>query len=620
MKLSKLYSNKPFHNITFIIEKGGMNVIIGDAKSLREGANSHSLGKSKLIDLLDFMLLKGIGKKNDFFLTGLKKIENNKQPFFDKNGVINYKTFSLEDSKNLLFEDYEFFLEILLNNGNYLTINRSVNTNSKIFFKINNMPTTGYPLYDSWDKSLAFDKAKEYLNDLLDFDFCKTNDESYRRLVNYSLRSQNDYNPKLNTIFQLSKFSNKNDVSSWKPLMFSLLGFNGSILKHKYQLEENIKKQSQAIREQEKDFGVKSEDKDVLVGKIQIKELEKELLTRDLENLNFYEQDKETIKNLVGTIEEDIASLNTYLYNIEYDINKLRQSVKNEFSFDLDRVKSLFEEVQIHFPGQLAKNYEQLIEFNSKITQERNSQIQKTLKEKEQEERDINLKLIDLNNQREKYRSLIQDTSLFKRYSEYQIKLLGLERELTRLQVQLEAVIAIEQKKDDIEDTRKNDLEDSQDQIKEIIENTASNILYMSIRKTFSELVKRILNETALITIKPNSNYNLEFKPEFQQSAQDEGNTYYKMLCIAFDLAILINYRHESYFRFVYHDDAIADYDPRLKPRLIQVIREVCLKHDIQYIFSAIKGNIPPTEDLSENIILTLHDKDDHGKLFYMSF
>ena len=83
---------------------------------------------------------------------------------------------------------------------------------------------------------------------------------------------------------------------------------------------------------------------------------------------------------------------------------------------------------------------------------------------------------------------------------------------------------------------------------------------------------------------------------------------------------ILINYRDKSHFRFVYHDDAIADYDPRLKPRLIEVIREICLLYDIQYIFSAIKGNLPPSENFDNDIILELHDKDDSGKLFKMSF
>ena len=65
--------------------------------------------------------------------------------------------------------------------------------------------------------------------------------------------------------------------------------------------------------------------------------------------------------------------------------------------------------------------------------------------------------------------------------------------------------------------------------------------LYMDIRRTFSQIVKRILNEDALITITYNSNFNIDFKPNFPNSSKADGSTYYKILCIAFDLAILIN-------------------------------------------------------------------------------
>ena len=117
MKLSKLYSNKPFHNLTFITHEGGLNVILGDAKGIQEGSNSHSLGKSKLAEVLDFMLLKGANKSFFFY----NKDENVKK-----------------------FEGYEFYLEILLNSGRYLTIKRMVDPHSKISFKLNDTLSDDY--------------------------------------------------------------------------------------------------------------------------------------------------------------------------------------------------------------------------------------------------------------------------------------------------------------------------------------------------------------------------------------------------------------------------------------------------------------------------------------------
>lgn len=592
MKLSKIYSNKPFHNTTFILDKGGLNAVIGDVKGKKEDSKQHNLGKSKLGELIDFLLLKGIDSRKFFF----------------------YK-----DSSKEKFKGYEFYLEILLNNGKYLTIKRTVDTPTKISFKLNEARSTEFIYYENFDLTLSFDKAKEYLNEQLNFDFCKSNNESYRRLVNYSLRTQGDYEPKMNTIFQLRKFA-KNKDKDWKPLLFSILGFDGKMLREKYELEENIKDDTKTIKTQEKDFGIKSEDKDAIVGKIQNVEIDREILLRELDSLNFYKQDKATIQNLVGNIEEEIAELNTRLYNVEYDIKKLNDSIRNEFSFDIKKIKNIFEEVELYFPEKLSKSYEQLIDFNHQITQERNKQIRQTLTEKQEAEKQINTKLIALNKQREQFRDLIQDTSLFKKYAVYQKKMIEIERELSRYQAQLEAIREIEKKKEEISHKQKHELQTIKDQLKEIIDNTANCTLYMSIRKTFAEIVKRVLNENALIKISPNSNYNIDFNPDFPNSAKDEGATYYKILCVAFDLAILINYTKQSHFRFVYHDDVISGDDNGVKTRLIEIVSEICKKHDIQYIFSAIKDNIPAGIDLSENIILELNDKDDSGKLFKMSF
>lgn len=593
MKLSKLYSDKPFHNTTFLTERGGFNVIVGDAKGKSEGSNSHSLGKTKLAELIDFMMLK---KHSSVFF--YKSVNKNK------------------------FNGYIFYLEILLNNGQYITIIRSVDKPTKIAFELKDEASKGYMLYEYLEKdTLPLAKAQSYLNEQLDFDFCKSHNESYRRLLNYSLRTQGDYSPsrERDAIFQLSKFSRSRD-EDWKPLIFSLLGFQGDILQKKYTLETAIKEGSKTIKAQEADFGIKTEDKDSLIGKIQNANLEKEKLTGEIESLNFYQQDKATIEQLVGSIEEEIADLNNTLYNLQYDIKKLEDSIRNGFSFDLEKVKKLFEEVEIHFPDQLTKSYEQLIEFNTQITQERNEQIKQTLKEKKEEELDVLKGLKKLNQKRSSFRDLIQDTSLFKKYSVYQKQLIEIEQRLIRYQTQLEAIEDIEQKKAFIEETKNNELQEVKNQIKKIVENTATCELYMNIRKSFLEITKQILNENAMIAIKPNANYNIDFKPEFPNSAKDEGNTYYKILCVAFDLAILINYRNESYFRFVYHDDIIAGDDNGVKSRLIETVKNISAEHDIQYIFSVIKDNIPPSQDLDNAIILYLHDKDDEGKLFKMSF
>ena len=64
MKLSRLYSDDPrFKNIIF---KDGLNVIYGYVTN-RDSNDPHNLGKTALVHLIDFMLLKEVKKGNYFY-------------------------------------------------------------------------------------------------------------------------------------------------------------------------------------------------------------------------------------------------------------------------------------------------------------------------------------------------------------------------------------------------------------------------------------------------------------------------------------------------------------------------------------------------------------------------
>ena len=106
MKLSKIYSNN--EKFKPIIFNEGFNIIYADVENTVDETTGkvqeHNLGKTSLVYLIDLLLLKGVTKKN----------------FFGKYGE--------------KFSDWVFFLEIKLNNGEYLTIRRGVNPNTKISF------------------------------------------------------------------------------------------------------------------------------------------------------------------------------------------------------------------------------------------------------------------------------------------------------------------------------------------------------------------------------------------------------------------------------------------------------------------------------------------------------
>ena len=171
-------------------------------------------------------------------------------------------------------------------------------------------------------------------------------------------------------------------------------------------------------------------------------------------------------------------------------------------------------------------------------------------------------------------------------------------------------------------------------QLKQLYGSTEKNIRYSEIRTKFSEYYKAIMDESANISWQINSNNNVDFiqpkvhskKDEQKETAKDEGNTYKKLLCVTFDLAILTTYNSESYFRFVYHDDVLSQQDDRLKNRLIELTKTLTSQFNLQYILSAIKSDLPHNENdeivyfNDDEIVLRLHDRDESGTLFGFEF
>ena len=105
MKLSKLYTNQPKH-FKPIWFNDGLNVVLGKiTKPENQDRDSHNLGKSLLIDVIDYCLLKTVN-----------------QSHFTK---------LLPES----LEDMEFYLEISLDQESFLTIKRNIKQNTKIRFK-----------------------------------------------------------------------------------------------------------------------------------------------------------------------------------------------------------------------------------------------------------------------------------------------------------------------------------------------------------------------------------------------------------------------------------------------------------------------------------------------------
>jgi uncharacterized protein YydD (DUF2326 family) len=126
---------------------------------------------------------------------------------------------------------------------------------------------------------------------------------------------------------------------------------------------------------------------------------------------------------------------------------------------------------------------------------------------------------------------------------------------------------------------------ESRDQLQSEIEadveqqNSDKESLFSTIRLFFNDIVEEVIIRKALLSVSPNSQGHLEFRAEIldesgNTTSADLGHTYRKLLCIAFDMALLRAHLDDKFPRFVYHDGVFESLDDRKKEKLLMVIRQ----------------------------------------------
>ncbi|MDI9336076.1 MAG: DUF2326 domain-containing protein, partial [Gammaproteobacteria bacterium] len=215
----------------------------------------------------------------------------------------------------------------------------------------------------------------------------------------------------------------------------------------------------------------------------------------------------------------------------------------------------------------------------------------------------------------------------YAKFKEYQKNLSTIEAEVARIKDKITAIDGSIKIEKEISQIQQN-VEQSITEIREAINKRN----HAEINRIFNSIITEILGTHALISILQNKQGNIEFSADYQNpsdlntTSEAQGTTYKKLLCMAFDLSLLIHYSNQSFFRFVYHDGILEGLDNRIKIRLINKVKEICRNYNLQYILSLIDSDIPTNESgdkyefSKSEICLELNDKDDSGKLFLHSF
>lgn len=586
MKLIKVFSDGPFKNVKF---NEGYNIVLATIHDKENKKDTHNLGKTSLLVVIDFLLLSTFTKKSPILA-------------------------------NPIFSTQTFFLELLLNSGKYLVIRRGIEKPSKISFKLNEIPLTNFDIPTEWDEeNVAFEEAKDMLNTFLGYDVL-TN-WPYRKSISYFLRSQKDYLD----VFQLNKFKGKH--IAWKPFVFDLLGFDGSLVEKKLHCDDEIVEKKSEIATLQKQASIDIAERDKIIGLIEIKSEEKDRTEKEIDKFNFYSQDITVTRELIDSIDTQLQTLNSERYRLGYEIKKINSSLEQtSVTVRLDKLKELYNEVELFFPESLSKQYEELERFTDAISSERRKYLEENLSFLKKEYAQINDAIKVKEQERSDKISILTEVDVYDKFKVYQKELASLEAELSLLQEKLRLI--------DSSSTIRTEIEKLKDERKEYIDKIREAIdgrAHADINKIFNQIVTEVTDTNAIISIKQNSDANVEFEADYQTTthvttSEADGTSYKKLLCVAFDIALLVSYSSHSFYRFVYHDGVLEGLDDRVKQRLIMVTQRICSEYGLQYILSLIDSDIPKNvEDSNQEfpmdaVCLNLNDLDDSGKLFMRSF
>lgn len=599
MQISRIYCNYPdiFEPISFNfgVDADRLNVVLAEVrKPKNKKLDSHNLGKTTLLTLIDFLCLKGLSPEH----------------FLAKNADT--------------FKDFVFFIEIALNDGQFATIRRSVSEPTRIALtkSANSNADLSEEKEETWDHwAMPIDEAIALLDAWLDLRVLKPYD--YRQAITYFLRSQDDWSDEL----QLKKFQIGKDIY-WKPFVAHLFGFDQNPVKKKYELDDRIKKLKSKQSELEAEVSYREDDLTELIAKIAVLDQQIIALESELNAFAFDTEERRIFNDLVETVEQEIAALNTTIYNLKYDIRQIDNSLSHKDKFVVDDVAAIFADANLYFPGQLRKDYEALVEFKAKITRERKNALRGRRKTLLTELAKVETRKKFLDETRSQQLRTLQNTDTFTKFKALQKQLSLRAADLYYLNSQREK---LEKVAEIARQVRESDRErgGAIDQIKAMIARPTP--IYERFAKTFNEYCQHVLQHEGMFFFRMNSSNNLEYVVELElagqkgkSSNQGDGNSYKKMICALFDLALLKVYENASFFRFVYHDGMFEAFDDRKKLSFLELVREQTASCKLEYIMTTINSDLPRTAGgklvkfPDEEIVLRLHDDGPSGRLFKM--
>lgn len=599
MQLSQIYSNldKVFSPIDFNCGEHSdiLNVVFATVrkKKQRDG-DSHNLGKTTLIHLIDFLLLKDVSGGASFLTKHAER-----------------------------FSNFVFYIEIKLHFGGYVTVRRTVAEPSKASFKRADVGVQDFRQLpqDHWDHwEVGLDSARTILDSYLDLRMIAP--WGYRKGVSYFLRTQEDYFD----YFQIQKFVQGKD-REWKPYLAGILGLDHEAVHQKYLLDEQIDEDTKLRDERKSEIALDNQDRGELATRIDIARDEIGQIDARLDDFDFTEEERRISKRVVENLEARISDLNEDLYDLDSDIAELERSIARGLKFDLERIEEIFTESKVALPDAVTRSYTDLVDFNRRLTRERNSALRAQIKELSEKRDKLAAEHGRLSSERQHLMQIVKDADTFRKYKALQKEQSERRAALVYLETQLAKLDVVQKLDQRLRDHRKK----RDDYITAVeVSLQQGSPVKTAITQLFNRYVMQILNIHGEFIVTKNRQGNLDFEIKTKDAlgidtSQDQGHSYRRLLCALFDLAVLKALENVPFYHFVYHDGILEGLDNKLKLRFLDLVRGAISTAKLQYILSVIDSDLPRDLETDrqitfspDEIILTLHDDGDDGRLFKM--
>ncbi|MCH7596720.1 MAG: DUF2326 domain-containing protein [Planctomycetes bacterium] len=336
------------------------------------------------------------------------------------------------------------------------------------------------------------------------------------------------------------------------------------------------------------------------------------------------------INNVVEELDQSIAELNNERYLLSRTRKRLVDSLQAEqIQFRPEAASKLFEEAGVVFPGQVVKQFEDLVRFNKEISEERIGFLKEELVGVNGRLGEVAKRLETLNRLRQVELQFLGDTESVSKYRELNQRLVVMKNDLASMERQRDALLGIRERDKKLRAVIR-EREDQVEALQANIDTCGANkdSRYERVRAALVGLCEGFLRHKALITTRLNKKGNIEFDAEYLDASdiptsEAEGKSYKQALCAAYDLAVAQVLLDEDFIRFVYLDGLLEGMDNRIKFNMIDVLRKLA-DQGIQQILTVIDSDLPLDEDGEkfffddDEIILTLHDEGAEGRLFRM--